>query len=303
MSYIAKMKYLIVVVAIAVGFGLVRIGLGLAQGDTPRDGAWSGDLIFMVNDVEYQAELQFVVEDGAVVEGEAKLVFTYATISGELMGYMLDNGCVVSFDKLEETGQPIRGFFSSAIAARGSFELDGCYLDPYGDLTFVVPLQGSWSASWASEDTLNLAQPVAANPTVAPVETTAATIAPTIAPTIASTTIAADTTTASSDAGNAEESPFGEFTREQMEAMYQVFIYECSECHGEDAEGSGSAPTLITRQFQRKSVEAVREILIYGVPGTEMQTFGYLLSEDEQTQIIYLLQHWETVVPILLEEQ
>lgn len=274
------MKYVSVLIILGIGLGLVGIGLGLAQGDgLPNDGAWVGAVRFTIGENEYQADLGFVMNDGAI-DGQVKLVFTYPTISEELMGYMLENGCVVVFDEIDDGGRPLGGYFPSVTTARGTFEFTTCQLEPYGELQFAQPLRGNWSAAWSETPALTTAQPATTMPTV--MATQVSTIVPNIEPTVVpATTVAAG--------------PQPDYTPDELQVTYDLFLYRCSECHGEDAEGGDSGPTLLTRELQRKPVELFRDIIVNGIAGTEMSGFGYLLTVDEQYGLIYLLQNWETV--------
>lgn len=68
-----------------------------------------------------------------------------------------------------------------------------------------------------------------------------------------------------------------------------LYVEHCSECHGENAEGTDDGPTLIGGAAQEKTEDEIWQIVSFGVDGTEMEGFAGVLSQtDRQTIIDYI---------------
>ena len=62
------------------------------------------------------------------------------------------------------------------------------------------------------------------------------------------------------------------------------FIARCAGCHGEDGRGGGHGPGIVDKQHPRaNSVEAVRSVILDGIPGAGMPSFS--IPEEEARAI------------------
>jgi mono/diheme cytochrome c family protein len=73
-----------------------------------------------------------------------------------------------------------------------------------------------------------------------------------------------------------------------------LFSDNCAECHGDNAEGGGDAPTLNSKQFLGNTSDAQIQALISGgVSGTEMSAwgldFGGTLTDEQVKQLVTYL--------------
>ncbi len=95
-------------------------------------------------------------------------------------------------------------------------------------------------------------------------------------------------------------------TREQT-ASYttigrQLFADNCAQCHGKNATGGGSAPTLNSRQFLKStSDDQISALISGGVSGTEMPAwnldYGGTLTAEQVRQIGTYLRSLERAAP------
>ena len=74
----------------------------------------------------------------------------------------------------------------------------------------------------------------------------------------------------------------------------QLFRASCAECHGENASGGGTAPTLNSKQFLASTSDAQAHALIAGgISGTAMPTwsidFGGTLTDEQVSQVVTYL--------------
>src|SRR3954463_8819578 len=59
------------------------------------------------------------------------------------------------------------------------------------------------------------------------------------------------------------------------DAGKRQFQARCGGCHGDDGTGGGNGPNILdARQPRATSIEAVREIIRKGIPGTGMPAFA-----------------------------
>lgn len=73
-----------------------------------------------------------------------------------------------------------------------------------------------------------------------------------------------------------------------------LFADNCAECHGDNGEGGGDAPTLNAKEFLRGTSDAQIQVLVSGgVSGTEMSAwgldFGGTMTEEQVKQIVTYL--------------
>lgn len=97
------------------------------------------------------------------------------------------------------------------------------------------------------------------------------------------------------DAATAQRTEYTRLGRE-------LFSTNCAECHGENGEGGGDAPTLAAREFlSSTSDEQLRLLTGGGISGTEMPSwgleFGGTLTDEQVQQIVIYLRSLEREAP------
>jgi mono/diheme cytochrome c family protein/uncharacterized cupredoxin-like copper-binding protein len=74
----------------------------------------------------------------------------------------------------------------------------------------------------------------------------------------------------------------------------QLFTASCAECHGENASGGGTAPTLNSKQFLSSTSDAqIHALIAGGISGTAMPAwsidFGGTLTDEQVQQVVTYL--------------
>ena len=82
----------------------------------------------------------------------------------------------------------------------------------------------------------------------------------------------------------------------------QLFATTCAECHGENASGGGSAPTLNSKEFlSSTSDDQIHALVSGGVSGTDMAAwgldFGGTLTDEQVRQVVTYLRSLEPNAP------
>jgi mono/diheme cytochrome c family protein len=82
----------------------------------------------------------------------------------------------------------------------------------------------------------------------------------------------------------------------------QLFSANCAQCHGADATGGGSAPTLNSRQFLKSTTDdQIFALVSGGVSGTEMPAwsldYGGTFTAEQVRQVITYLRSLEPNAP------
>ena len=82
----------------------------------------------------------------------------------------------------------------------------------------------------------------------------------------------------------------------------QIFAASCAQCHGKDAAGGGSAPTLNSRQFLKTTTDdQIFALVSGGVSGTEMPAwsldYGGTLTAEQVRQLITYVRSLEPNAP------
>ncbi|MGZ4690781.1 MAG: c-type cytochrome [Acidimicrobiia bacterium] len=82
----------------------------------------------------------------------------------------------------------------------------------------------------------------------------------------------------------------------------RTFAASCAQCHGKDATGGGSAPTLNSKEFLKSTSDAqIAALVAGGVPGTEMPAwsldYGGTLTAEQVQQIVTYLRSLEPRAP------
>lgn len=81
-----------------------------------------------------------------------------------------------------------------------------------------------------------------------------------------------------------------------------IFATRCATCHGDNASGGGTAPTLNSKQFlEAASDPMIRNIVSSGIPGTAMPTwsidFGGALTQQQIDAVVSYLRSLEPKAP------
>ncbi|MGZ4691474.1 MAG: c-type cytochrome, partial [Acidimicrobiia bacterium] len=82
----------------------------------------------------------------------------------------------------------------------------------------------------------------------------------------------------------------------------QIFSANCAQCHGKDASGGGSAPTLNSTQFLKSTTDAqIFSLVAGGVSGTEMPSwsldYGGTFTDEQVRQVVTYLRALEPNAP------
>jgi mono/diheme cytochrome c family protein len=81
-----------------------------------------------------------------------------------------------------------------------------------------------------------------------------------------------------------------------------IFANRCATCHGDNASGGQTAPTLNSKQFlEAASDPMIRNIVSAGIPGTAMPTwsieFGGALTQQQIDAVVSYLRSLEAKAP------
>jgi mono/diheme cytochrome c family protein len=71
-----------------------------------------------------------------------------------------------------------------------------------------------------------------------------------------------------------------------------VYVEQCSECHGEQGQGTSDGPQLNNAYVRGMSAAQLAEKIELGVRNTEMEGFADRLSQEQISGMIMLLQNW-----------
>jgi mono/diheme cytochrome c family protein len=82
----------------------------------------------------------------------------------------------------------------------------------------------------------------------------------------------------------------------------ELFANNCAECHGDNGNGGGSAPTLYSKEFlANTSDEQIHALISGGVSGTEMSAwgldFGGTITDEQVRQLVTYLRSLEKHAP------
>jgi mono/diheme cytochrome c family protein len=83
---------------------------------------------------------------------------------------------------------------------------------------------------------------------------------------------------------------------------HQIFSANCAQCHGADATGGGSAPTLNSSQFLKNTTDAqIFALVTGGVSGTAMPAwsldYGGTFTDEQVRQVATYLRSLEPRAP------
>jgi ubiquinol-cytochrome c reductase cytochrome c subunit len=82
----------------------------------------------------------------------------------------------------------------------------------------------------------------------------------------------------------------------------ELFSANCAQCHGKQATGGGSAPTLNSTQFLKSTVDdQISALVAGGVSGTEMPAwslnYGGTFTDEQVRQVVTYLRSLEPHAP------
>lgn len=232
--------------------------------ELPAAGDWQGAAYFGPAESQLAAPVSFTVTADGQLSGVIRFAFEFEGMSEELRALMAEHGCTVSFDAIAPGGEPVGGYFMAATRALGSFTTPACFLEGYGDLTFGAAITGVWYA-----------EQVAAGAAIVAVE-------PTGAPATAPATAGGE-----AEGGEAVVS----YTTEGVPAAIEVFLDNCSECHGYFGEGGPGVSDLTAASVQRMTDDAIMDVINNGVEGTEMEPWGRLLTDEEKAGVLLVIRN------------
>lgn len=98
-----------------------------------------------------------------------------------------------------------------------------------------------------------------------------------------------------------------EFTAERIARGGQIYVEQCTSCHGAQGEG-GVGPALNDRQVLKNTLDKVFfSVIRSGVPGTQMPAwsveFGGPLTDEDIRDVVAYLRAWEPTAPEIQTEQ
>jgi mono/diheme cytochrome c family protein len=68
-----------------------------------------------------------------------------------------------------------------------------------------------------------------------------------------------------------------------------IFAQDCAVCHGENAEGGGVGPTLVSAELKAQDDDFYRQVILNGRSGTAMSAWeGRLSAQDIEDVIAFL---------------
>lgn len=90
-----------------------------------------------------------------------------------------------------------------------------------------------------------------------------------------------------------------------LETGKNLFVQNCSWCHGTEGQGTRRAPALNVQSFFQKVTTdaAMVQIVTNGVPNTAMPVWGTRLSVTEIESIVAFARQWESTAPAVASPQ
>jgi mono/diheme cytochrome c family protein len=82
---------------------------------------------------------------------------------------------------------------------------------------------------------------------------------------------------------------------EILQSGVAIYAAQCVACHGADGLGTGIAPSLNDREVGSKSADELDRTITFGNAGTLMAGWGDVLSLEEISAMVTLIQRWEEV--------
>tara|TARA_R110000751_G_scaffold133538_5_gene235991 strand:+ start:501 stop:833 length:333 start_codon:yes stop_codon:yes gene_type:complete len=86
------------------------------------------------------------------------------------------------------------------------------------------------------------------------------------------------------------QSSASDIAQEREEALEILLYQDCGSCHGMTLKG-GLGPALSQERMNRYTRDGLASLILQGIPGTAMPSWGALLSEKEARWIADQLQH------------
>lgn len=81
----------------------------------------------------------------------------------------------------------------------------------------------------------------------------------------------------------------------KLQTAIGIFAAECVSCHGADGLGTGIAPALNDPTVRARTAEVLNRTITFGSAGTLMSAWNSVLSADEITAMVALIQRWDEV--------
>lgn len=82
---------------------------------------------------------------------------------------------------------------------------------------------------------------------------------------------------------------------ETLQTAITIYASQCVACHGADGLGTGIAPALNDPEVRAKTVEELERTITYGNAGTLMAGWSNVLTLEEISAMLTLIQRWDEV--------
>jgi len=80
-----------------------------------------------------------------------------------------------------------------------------------------------------------------------------------------------------------------------LQKAITIYAAQCVACHGADGLGTGIAPALNDSAVRAKTAEEINRVITFGNTGTLMAGWNNVLTTDEISAMVTLIQRWEEV--------
>ncbi len=82
---------------------------------------------------------------------------------------------------------------------------------------------------------------------------------------------------------------------ETLQTAIRIYASQCVACHGPDGLGTGIAPALNDPDVRAKDLPELKRTIVYGNTGTLMAGWSNVLSPEEISAMLTLIQRWDEV--------
>ena len=82
---------------------------------------------------------------------------------------------------------------------------------------------------------------------------------------------------------------------ETLQTAITIYASQCVACHGADGLGTGIAPALNDAEVRAKDISELERTIVYGNTGTLMAGWSNVLTIEEISAMLMLIQRWEEV--------
>ena len=82
---------------------------------------------------------------------------------------------------------------------------------------------------------------------------------------------------------------------ETLQTAITIYAAQCVACHGADGLGTGIAPALNAPEVREKNIADLERTIVYGNAGTLMAGWNNVLTPEEISAMLTLIQRWDEV--------